>query len=226
MNGKKAKIIMALGVVLVFLAGAAIGAIGMRIYVRHRIADFVGKGPPPRMVGHLMRKISAELSLSPEQQAEVRRIAESLRSELMALREKYRPEVEAIIEKQFAAIKDCLDPAQQQQADAILSRLKAHKGGPPRKRGRRGFLEALARELELSPDQMARIRPILDQSRKKREQIKQRYRDTGDRWQRRARIKQLRQETLSRLSAILSPEQMARYQAFMRQTRHRRGPPP
>lgn len=224
MNGKKAKIIAAVGVVLVFLAGAAIGAIGMRIYVRHRIADFVGKGPPPRMVGHLMRKITAELSLSPEQEAEVRRIAESLRGELMGLREKYRPEVEAIIEKQFAAIKDCLDPAQQQQADAILSRLKAHKGGPPHKRGRRRFFGALARELELSPEQMARIRPILEQARQKQERIKQG--DAGGRWGRRARIKQLRQETLDRLSAILSPEQMDRYQAFMRQTRHRPRPPP
>ena len=62
MKSNKFKLISA--VLLVFFLGVAIGAMGTRIYVKHKFDRIKEKGLPPELVPRLMKKLSRELLLS------------------------------------------------------------------------------------------------------------------------------------------------------------------
>ena len=108
---KKTKIIV--GILLVFALGLLIGAMGMRLYVKHRIDQFMGSGSPRRIIPRLMADLTRELDLTPSQRDQVEEIAADLSRELYELRIRLHPEIEKTIDTHMDKISTLLTPDQQ-----------------------------------------------------------------------------------------------------------------
>ena len=121
MEKNKVKVIA--GVLLVFFLGILIGSLGTGICIRHRVEKFA-KGGPPEKRALSMRKLTSRLKLTPQQQTEIEKIVDSAFTQLHELRQKHRPEVEAIIDGHVAQIKEKLNEAQKQKMDQIHEKLK------------------------------------------------------------------------------------------------------
>lgn len=125
---------MVAGVLLVFLAGAALGGLGMRIHMERRIRGLVREGPPARLVPRFIDRMLRELDLPPDRRVEAERIAMELRDELNALRGKYRPELDAILNRHLDRIRERLTPEEQARMDRFRERQREkreRRRGPP-----------------------------------------------------------------------------------------------
>jgi hypothetical protein len=133
---------MIAGVLLVFLAGAALGGLGMRIHMERRIRGLVREGPPARLVPRFIDRMLRELDLPPDRRVEAERIAMELRDELNALRGKYRPELDAILNRHLDRIRERLTPEEQARMDRFRERQwkkrERRRGSPGGEPGRNG----------------------------------------------------------------------------------------
>ncbi len=89
---------------------------------------------------------------------------------------------------------------------------------PPRMRGRMD----IGKMLDLTDDQKAKVQPILDAQREKARAIMQD--DSLSQDDKRAKMKEIRDDTNAQLKPILTPEQFQKWQTM--QTRMRRMSPP
>ncbi len=112
-----------LGVILVFLGGVLIGIVGTGLYCKEQFVRFVS-GEPMGRKGFIMRTLSAELDLTPDQRPEIEKIVDSSFLELQRLRQKYQPEVHTILEKSFLSMKERLNPEQQHKLDQLYERMQ------------------------------------------------------------------------------------------------------
>jgi len=100
-------------------------------------------------------------------------------------------------------------------------------GGPPPggPRGMRGTpnLEQLTTALNLTDDQKAKIKPILDAQRQKMTDL--RADTTLSQEDRRTKMQAIRQEMSDQMKVILTPEQFTKWQQVPQRPR-RNGPPP
>ena len=101
--------------------------------------------------------------------------------------------------------------------------------GPPQG-GRRGGaerLEMMTRELSLTPDQVAKIKPILDDGRKQMQALRDSDASQDDR---RAKMMALQQSQATQIKAFLTEDQKPKYDAMEARMRDRMrgngGPPP
>jgi Spy/CpxP family protein refolding chaperone len=83
-------------------------------------------------------------------------------------------------------------------------------GGPPHRR----FLNALERELDLTPDQQQRIREIHEESHLEIQKLRHELRP---------RLERQMDETHDRILAVLTPEQQERFKELEREHRRRMG---
>ncbi|MFP4307277.1 MAG: hypothetical protein ACLFRG_06090 [Desulfococcaceae bacterium] len=219
MKPTRAKMIA--GVLLVFLTGAALGGLGTRIYMERRIRGLVHEGPPAKLVPRFIGRMLHELDLPPDRRIEVEAIARELQAELLDLRGKYRPELEAILSEHLDRVREKLTPEERARMDQFRERRKWRRerhGGPPdergpmepgmeRERGRR-LLEAL----DVTPEQEEAIRPILREFFQRRRMLAEKMRTATP--EERPLIRRegmdLRRRTEARLSEVLTGEQMER----------------
>lgn len=213
---------MIAGVLLVFLAGAALGGLGARMHLERRIQALVHEGPPARLVPRFIGRLVHELDLPPERRAEVEAIAQELKTDLIALRGKYRPELEQILDDHLARIRERLTPAEQARMDQFRERRwrrRGHRRGPPGEHGPggpgRGRGRRLLERLGLTPEQAATVRPVLRDFFEERRALVRRLRSAPDqdRPDVRRKLRILIQETEARLAEVLTPEQMANWRA-------------
>lgn len=160
---KKAKILS--GLLLVFLSGLCVGAVGGYVYTQHKIESLVKSGPPPAMMPRLMRRLARELALTPAEQAAIEPITRDMMASLSDLRRRYHPELESIMASHFQQMKDHLPPEKSKKLEAVRDRLRrwGHKPGPPRPTRRFGaerIISLLRQELGLSPEQMLQLRSL------------------------------------------------------------------
>lgn len=114
-------------VFLLLSIGFLIGAIGSRMLMKHRIEkNFLGDEPPGV---RFFNKITDRLDLSPSQEATINDIVGQAREELLAYREKCRPEFRKLIHETMDKIVAELDDSQKRKLDRYTERFK--------KRGRR-----------------------------------------------------------------------------------------
>jgi Spy/CpxP family protein refolding chaperone len=95
----------------------------------------------------------------------------------------------------------------------------ASTNAPPR--GMRGRMD-IAKMLNLTDEQKAQVQPILDAQRQKARDIMQD--DSLSQDDKRAKMKEIRDDTTAQLKPILTPEQFQKWQTM--QTRMRRMSPP
>lgn len=132
----------ALLLILAFLLGAAAGALGFGIYqVR---AGYWGPPRGERFQQFVLRRLTSELDLRPEQRQQVEAILRETREDFARLREELRPRFREIATRSRARIKAVLDAGQQAKFDALADewerRAERRRGeaqgakdqGPPR----------------------------------------------------------------------------------------------
>jgi hypothetical protein len=104
-------------VTLVFLAGAAAGVVGTRVFIRHWVSSAIQR---PENIQILMeRNLRRQLHLDARQRLEVHRILTDTRAQLRDLRKVYRPQVVAVMTNTEAQISAVLTPEQQAQFERM-----------------------------------------------------------------------------------------------------------
>ena len=102
--------------------------------------------------------------------------------------------------------------------------------GPPGLQGRQRWYEFL-RSLQMTPEQDARFREIMMESRKQMEDLRQQTEPLEQQmnamWEKQMpKLEAIRAETNRRFAAILNPEQQKKFDAFMKESEEMRRRPP
>lgn len=84
-----------------------------------------------------------------------------------------------------------------------------HHGGQP-------SIDQLAQELDLSAAQKTQVQQIFDSERAQREQL----RNSGE--DRRQQMQKLQSDLITRMSAVLTPDQLQKFEQMEQQQRHHR----
>jgi hypothetical protein len=105
------------GLLLVFVLGILAGAFGTRIYLKDRFAH-LRKDPKARQA-FIMRKLSKELELTPDQKIKVEKIVAQVGAKRREFFLKNRPEIKRIMDEGFLQIKKELNNDQQKKLDVL-----------------------------------------------------------------------------------------------------------
>jgi Spy/CpxP family protein refolding chaperone len=114
------KAVAILAVCALFISGVVIGALGMHLFYVQRL---MRPGEPPAMAGRLLTGyLARELDLTAAQQTEIREILGASRRQGAELRQRMRPEVEAVMAQTREAIEEILTPEQRRKLDEMRQR--------------------------------------------------------------------------------------------------------
>lgn len=117
-----------IAVILVFISGLIIGAVGNDFYMRHRFHK-MHRFPPEKKGDFIVYTMQRELGLSDDQVQKIRPIVQSSTKKIQELREHFHPEINKIIEESFSLIKKELDETQKQKLDEMFQKMR--KRPPP-----------------------------------------------------------------------------------------------
>lgn len=140
-QSRKSRLIAGIVIVLVFLAGVAVG-----FFLHHRLPGrgwpgfAVGgppPGPPPHVKGRMLQRLDRQLDLTPEQHARIDTVLTRREADLRALMTEARPRFEAIATRTRTEIQAVLTPAQQEKFAEITRRMEQRRDGR-RREGREG----------------------------------------------------------------------------------------
>jgi hypothetical protein len=110
------------GLVAIFVLGGVIGSLVTGIYIRDKVTPFY-KADPLKRRAMMLKRLDNRLDLTPKQKSEVETIIGQTQKEMMAFKQKFRPERLKLMEKRFSLIRKKLDPDQQEKLDKIQERL-------------------------------------------------------------------------------------------------------
>jgi uncharacterized membrane protein len=103
---------------LVFLAGAAVGVIGTRVVVRHVLKRVMAN--PDLVWTRIERALAADLKLNPEQRVKVRQVLSETQNQVRDLRIEFQPRFLSIVEKARTELAAALTPEQRARLDQLL----------------------------------------------------------------------------------------------------------
>lgn len=191
-----------------------------------------------RPAAHPLEHLDEILSLTPEQKAKAGPIFSQARTQIEAIRQEAQNKVKALIQRTNEQLKPILNPDQQQKLDELRNRVESQMqnrpeaAAAPSREGaggggpRMGPLERLANELNLTDDQKAKIKPILDETMP---QVRAVFQDsTLSQQEKMAKIKSLRDAGFEKVRPLLDPGQQQKLDQFhdrMNQE-HPEGAPP
>ncbi len=110
-----------MGILVIFLAGIGIGAVGTGLIVRHTVMNVL-HGDSTAMADLVTKRLARRLDLTETQKAAVSQTVRETQLKLRELRRTYQPEAERILTDGIARIKTELTPRQQAELDAIYAR--------------------------------------------------------------------------------------------------------
>lgn len=113
------------GLLLVFVLGVLAGSFGTRIYLKDRF-EHLRKDPKARQA-FIMRKLSKELELTPDQKIKVEKIVEQMGEKRREFFLKNRPEIKKIMDEGFAQIRKELNSDQQKKLDVLREEFEKHR---------------------------------------------------------------------------------------------------
>jgi Spy/CpxP family protein refolding chaperone len=126
MNKIKIKVII--GILVVFLFGAVIGALGTGIFIGHKIRQF---GTDEHALSKFfMHRLTRELKLTDAQQPAVAKIVDQTDKEIHNLVQKSLVDFAAIMQRRNTELKTVLTPEQQQKLDALTQQMHKRWPGP------------------------------------------------------------------------------------------------
>ncbi|MGB5922143.1 MAG: hypothetical protein WBH36_07945 [Syntrophobacteria bacterium] len=115
------------GLLLVFVLGVLAGSFGTRIYLKDRF-EHLRKDPKARQA-FIMRKLSKELELTPDQKIKVEKIVEQMGEKRREFFLKNRPEIKKIMDEGFAQIRKELNSDQQKKLDVLREEFEKRRKG-------------------------------------------------------------------------------------------------
>jgi Spy/CpxP family protein refolding chaperone len=115
-------------VLLIFLLGAAGGGLVMHMVYKSHMESFL-RGDRKAREEILLDRLSRKLDLDNLQREQVRKIIDQTHAEMNNIRKQYRPQMEAVLEKSRAEMRQILRPGQREKFEQFLEKRKArHKG--------------------------------------------------------------------------------------------------
>jgi hypothetical protein len=124
---KKDKLKIFVGILIVFLLGAATGSLITKIYFKKdfrswKRGKFFSKG------GFLMEELSQKLNLTEKQKPEIEKIMQDSFEQIFQLKRKHKPEIKAIFETRNKLIKEKLNNEQKEKFDGLVTMMKQMRG--------------------------------------------------------------------------------------------------
>ena len=113
------------GLLLVFVLGILAGAFGTRVYFKDRF-EHLRKDPKAKQ-DFIMRKLSKELELTPDQKTKIEKIVEQVGVKRREFFLKNRPEIKRIRDEGFAQIKKELKNDQQKKLDVLRAEFEKRR---------------------------------------------------------------------------------------------------
>jgi Spy/CpxP family protein refolding chaperone len=132
----KSRLVAGIVIVLVFLAGVAVGVCAHHTLLRRAWPGFglagwpSRPGPRPEMKNWMHARLDRSLSLTPEQHARIDTVLTRREADLRALMSETRPRFEAIANRTRGDIQAVLTPEQQEKFAEITRRMDARRKGP------------------------------------------------------------------------------------------------
>jgi Spy/CpxP family protein refolding chaperone len=108
------KLKASIGVLLVFVLGILAGSFGTQAYMKYRASHFLQRGYEERAERFLGR-LTRDLDLTAAQQAEIGEIVRESHRKLAQISRRCRPEIQGIIERDFAMIRRILTDEQREK---------------------------------------------------------------------------------------------------------------
>lgn len=212
-----AKLILML--VLVLLVGVFAGSLGTRLYLKHEIErSEAGRHDPEERVKRIVGRLTDELKLDNNQQAEVRKVVMATDARVTGIKASYEPELKRIYDQSFQRIGDNLKDEQrvklQKRRDRFSAKynamyfrsLRIAQAGLPDG-------ETIARRLGLNGSQRPQVDAILKVHREREGRVIEKYEKTGrpdltavDR-----EIAEVRSTSMKDLSRVMTGEQLDRF---------------
>ena len=129
---RKSRLVAGVVIVLVFLAGAAVGFFVHHAMLRRGFPGWaIGgppPGPPPEVKGWMLERLDRDLDLTAAQHARIDTVLTRREADLRALMAEARPRFEAIATRTRTEIQSVLTPAQQEEFAKITQRMDARRG--------------------------------------------------------------------------------------------------
>lgn len=117
-----------IGLILVFILGAGSGSLATYLFSRTHIENDHGSAHHSKEE-MLIRRLTDRLSLDSRQQQQVKAIIHETNGKIHQVRQRTRPEIEALVTESQQRIRTFLRPEQQQQFEKIIAERKAHRHG-------------------------------------------------------------------------------------------------
>jgi hypothetical protein len=127
----KSRVVAGIVIVLVFLAGGAVG-----FFLHHAMLPRRGfpglaiggpPGPPPEVKGWMLDRLDRELELTAVQHARIDTVLTRREADLRVLMSEARPRFEAIATRTRTEIQSVLTPSQQEEFAKITQRIDARR---------------------------------------------------------------------------------------------------
>ncbi len=113
--------------VLVFLSGVLVGAVGSGLYATRGVNAQRPRPSRKEMLDRYTSEMRGRLHLSDDQTRQLQGILATTDERFRALREKYRPDFEAIQEDQAQRIRGILDDAQRREYEKMREERRKHR---------------------------------------------------------------------------------------------------
>ncbi len=167
--------------VLILLVGIFAGALGTRIYLRHEMqSSQAGRHNSEEKINRAVARLTGDLKLDANQQAEVRKILTATEARTTAVKVSYGPELKKIYDRSFERIRENLSIEQKEKLQKRQERFSdrysamyftslhtAQSVSPD--------MEIISRHLGLDNAQRSRIDAILQDRRSSEDSIIEKY---------------------------------------------------
>jgi hypothetical protein len=130
---KLSKLSVLFYVILIFLSGAAVGALGFRLYTVNSVSATTTRRPEEWRKRYL-DEMTARLHLNAGQLKNLNAILDETRTRFQEARERQRPEMDAIKQQQVGKIRMILDDQQKAEYEKMRQEREAREkaqGHPP-----------------------------------------------------------------------------------------------
>jgi hypothetical protein len=117
-----------LGILLVFILGAASGAL-LTHSIHHAHSGSYFKRAPAAREEQFVKRLTSKLDLDSRQQEQVRAIVHETHTGIRQVRQQIRPRIESLLEQGQQRINTVLRPDQQEKFRKIIAERKARKSG-------------------------------------------------------------------------------------------------
>lgn len=114
------------GLVAIFLAGCVVGAAMVGVFGKHKI-DQLLRGEKGVVESSVLKYLVRKLDLDQSTRDAIRPILQETGKELRELRRRQAPEIDVVVDRAVARIKERLDPERCEKLDALLAKFRAKR---------------------------------------------------------------------------------------------------